>query len=154
MLVDLLLISPFIGPDDDDFPALNFVGTLLLGRFFKPLWINLIDERWEAKLKRANEDFSGDPKLMWWFFQDMCIPVATVLLVGLGVPYVFAKGFFPRLGYSASVNSTVYRFSWLGSLGLCTFYYLGKGLCLQLHDSIRDDRYTIGRRLEDVGDGS
>ncbi|KAM3278384.1 hypothetical protein ACQJBY_045942 [Aegilops geniculata] len=148
LLVDLLLISPFVGTDDD-FPALNFFRTWLLGRFF-----NHVDESWEAKLKRANEDFSAELRPMWWFFQDVCIPVAMKLLVALGVPYVLAKGVFPRLGYSASVNLIVYRFSWLGSFGLCAFYYLGKALCVQLHDSIRHDRYTIGRRLEDVGDWS
>lgn len=153
LLVDLLLISPFTGTDDD-FPALNFFRTWLLGRFFKRLWINHVDESWEAKLKRAKEDFSAELRPMWWFFQDVCMPLGTELLVALGVPYVLAKGFFPRLGYSASVNSTVYRFSWLGSFGLCAFYYLGKVLFVQLHDSIRHGRYAIGRRLEDVGDGS
>ncbi|XP_044984994.1 probable E3 ubiquitin ligase SUD1 isoform X2 [Hordeum vulgare subsp. vulgare] len=151
LLADLLLISPFVGTD---FPALNFFRTWLLGRFFKLLWINHVDESWEAKFKRANEDCSGELRAMWWFFQDVCIPVAMKLLVALAVPYVLAKGVFPRLGYSASLNSTVYRFSWLGSLGICAFYCLGKVLCVQLHDSIRDDRYAIGRTLEDVGDGS
>ncbi|XP_037417109.1 probable E3 ubiquitin ligase SUD1 [Triticum dicoccoides] len=115
LLVDLLLISPFIGPDDD-FPVLDFFCIWSLGSLLKKLWIKL-------------------------------------LLAALGAPYVLAKLVFPRFGYSAAMNSTVYHFAWLGSLGFCVLCYLGKVLCVQLHDSITDDRYIIGQRLKDVGDG-
>lgn len=87
---------------------------------------------------------------MWWFLQDVCMPIVTKLLAALGVPYVLAKGVFPRFGYSVAMNSAVYRFVWLGSLG----FYLAKALCAKLHDSIRDARYVVGQRLEDVADGS
>ena len=87
---------------------------------------------------------------MWWFFPDVCIPIATKLLTALVVPYVLAKGVFPTFGYSAAVNSAVYRFAWSGSIDLCALCYLAKVFCVQLHDSIRDDRYIIGRTLEDV----
>jgi hypothetical protein len=46
------------------------------------------------------------------------MPIATKLVAALCVPYVLAKGVFPRFGYSAAVNSTVYRFAWLVILGL------------------------------------
>jgi E3 ubiquitin-protein ligase MARCH6 len=73
------------------------------------------------------------------------LPVATKLVTALGIPYVLAKCIFPKLGFSVGMNSTVYRFAWLGSL---TFYVL----CIKLHGSIRNDRYAIGRRLEDFAD--
>ncbi|XP_037479692.1 probable E3 ubiquitin ligase SUD1 [Triticum dicoccoides] len=155
LLVDLSLTSPFFVGRDDEFPATSFFRTWLLGRIFKQLWIKcLVDKRWKAKLDRAKEDLSAGLGPMWWFFQDMCVPVVVTLLAALVVPYVLARGVFPGLGYPTAVNSTVYRFAWSGGLGVCALCWLAKGLCVMLHDSIKEDRYAIGRRLEDVGDGS
>ncbi|XP_048557297.1 probable E3 ubiquitin ligase SUD1, partial [Triticum urartu] len=152
LLVDLSLISPFAGPVDD-FPVLNFFCTFLLGRFSKRIWIkSFVDERLEAKLNRAKEDLCVELRLMWWFFQDVCVPVAVKLVAALGVPYVLAKVIFPRLGFSADVNLTVYRYVWSVRLGLWALCCLGKVLRVEMHDSIRDDRYIIGQRLQDVGD--
>ncbi|XBI33502.1 hypothetical protein VPH35_056821 [Triticum aestivum] len=160
LLVDLLLISPFIGPDHD-FPVLDFFCIWSLGSLLKKLWIKLvsssepflayfIDERWEqAKVYWYSRSIP-----LCWFFQGMFMPMAMKLLAALGAPYVLAKLVFPRFGYSAAMNWTVYRFAWLGSLGFCVLCYLGKVLCVQLHDSIRDDRYIIGQRLKDVGYGN
>ncbi|VAH11539.1 hypothetical protein VPH35_005302 [Triticum aestivum] len=155
LLVDLSLTSPFFVGRDDEFPATSFFRTWLLGRIFKQLWIKcLVDKRWKAKLDRAKEDLSAGLGPMWRFFQDMCVPVVATLLAALVVPYVLARGVFPGLGYPTAVNSTVYRFAWSGGLGVCALCWLAKGLCVMLHDSIKEDRYAIGRRLEDVGDGS
>ncbi|KAM0905658.1 hypothetical protein ACQ4PT_017253 [Festuca glaucescens] len=164
LLVDLSLISPFIGPDDD-FPVLDFFCTWSLGWQVKNLWMNMarftaaapflayfIDERWDGKLTQARVDWSSGAISLLWFFQDIYIPVATKLLTALGLPYLLAKGLFPRLVCSAAVNSTVYRFAWLSSLGFYAICYLGKVLCIKLHDSIRDDHYIIGERLQDVAD--
>ncbi|XP_047044872.1 probable E3 ubiquitin ligase SUD1 isoform X1 [Lolium rigidum] len=166
LLVDLSLISPFIGPDDD-FPVLDFFCTWSLGWQVKNLWMNMarftaaapflayfIDERWDGKLTQARVDWSSGAISLSWFFQDIYIPVATKLLAALGLPYLLAKGLFPRLGCSAAVNSTVYRFAWLSSLGFYVICYLGKVLCIKLHDSIRDDHYIIGERLQDIADCS
>lgn len=120
----------------------------------EPFLAYFIDERWERRLKQAEVYWSSRAIPLCWFFQGIFMPMAMKLLAALGVPYVLAKGVFPRFSYSAVMNSTVYRFAWLGSLGFCALCYLGKVLCVQLHDSIRDDRYIIGQRLKDVGDGS
>ncbi|VAH23682.1 unnamed protein product [Triticum turgidum subsp. durum] len=151
LLVDLSMISPFFVGSDDEFPATSFFRTWLLGCIFKQLWIKcFIDKRRKAKLNQAKEDLSSELRPMWWFFQDVCVPVVATLLAALGVPYVLARGVFPGLGYPANMNSTAYRFAWSGSLGVCTLCWLAKALCVMLHDSIKDDRYTVGRRLEDV----
>ena len=81
------------------------------------------------------------------------MPIATRLLPALCIPYVLAKGVFPRFGYSAATNSAVYRFAWLGTLGPCALCYISKLLCAKLHDSIRDECYVIGQRLEEVAGG-
>ena len=85
------------------------------------------------------------------------MPITMKLVIVLCVPYVLAKGLFPRFGYSAAVNSAVYHFAWLGSLALCGLCYLAKvfwGVLVKLHDSIRDERYIIGQRLQDYTDNS
>ncbi|KAM3300676.1 hypothetical protein ACQJBY_041604 [Aegilops geniculata] len=151
LLVDLSLISPFFVGSDDEFPATSFFRTWLLGCIFKQLWMKcFVDKRWKAKLDRAKEGLSSELRPMWWFFQDVCVPVVLRLLAALGVPYVLARGVFPGLGYPADMNSMAYRFAWWGGLGVCTLCWLTKALCAVLHDSIKDDRYAVGRRLEDV----
>ncbi|XP_037472970.1 probable E3 ubiquitin ligase SUD1 [Triticum dicoccoides] len=161
LLVDLFLISPIVGPADD--VSLSYIWAL--GFLFMRIWLKLvqqirarpvlaysIDERWVPMIVRWKADCLSWEISMCWFLQEIFMPIATRLLAALGVPYVLAKVVFPRFGYSAAVNSAVYRFAWLGSLGSCELCYLFKVLCVKLHDSIRDERYVIGKRLEDVPD--
>ncbi|VAH11554.1 hypothetical protein VPH35_005307 [Triticum aestivum] len=161
LLVDLFLISPIVGPADD--VSLSYIWAL--GFLFMRIWLKLvqqirarpvlayiIDERWVPTIVRWKADCLSWEISMCWFLQEIFMPIATRLLAALGVPYVLAKVVFPRFGYSAAVNSAVYRFAWLGSLGSCELCYLFKVLCVKLHDSIRDERYVIGKRLEDVPD--
>ncbi|KAF6992397.1 hypothetical protein CFC21_009393 [Triticum aestivum] len=163
LLVDLFLISPFVGPADG--ASLTYIWAL--GFLFMRIWLKLvqqirarpvlayiIDERWVPTIVRWKADCLSWEISMFWFLQEVFMPIATRLLAALGVPYVLAKGVFPRFGYSVAVNSAVYRFAWLGSVGSCELCYLFKLLCVKLHDSIRDERYVIGKRLEDVPDHS
>lgn len=167
LLVDLLFLSPFIGPNDD-VPALGFFCTWFLGRGlqntalylvpwervepFLPCMAYFIDETWDGELSLAKEALTSVRLI--WLLEDELMPIAAKLLAALGVPYVLAKGVFPRFGYSASVNSTVYHFAWFGSLAFCVLCYLAKLFFIKLHDSIRDDRYVVGKSLEDVADSS
>jgi E3 ubiquitin-protein ligase MARCH6 len=119
-----------------------------------PFLAYFIDERWDPKIVRYRADYRSGAISLCWFFQDIFMPIAMKLVSALCVPYVLAKGVFPRFGYSAAVNSAMYRFAWLVILGLVAFCYLAKVLCVELHASIRDDRYLIGKRVQDVADGS
>nr|GEV91828.1 probable E3 ubiquitin ligase SUD1 isoform X2 [Tanacetum cinerariifolium] len=77
------------------------------------------------------------------------------LLTALCIPYVLARGVFPVLGYPLVVNSAVYRFAWLGCLGFSLLCFCAKRFHVwftNLHNSIRDDRYLIGRRLHNFGE--
>ncbi|VAI76988.1 unnamed protein product [Triticum turgidum subsp. durum] len=167
-LVDFLVMSPFIVPSDD-IPVLDFFSIWFLGMLLLKFWTNLahwtrdapflahfIDGRWDWKLTRAKDDgFAG--LRAKWVLQDILMPITMKLVIVLCVPYVLAKGLFPRFGYSAAVNSTVYHFAWLGSLALYALCYLAKvfwGVLVKLHDSIRDERYIIGQRLQDYTDNS
>ncbi|KAF8712554.1 hypothetical protein HU200_028305 [Digitaria exilis] len=165
LLVDCLLILPFVVPFDEvlvlDFFCTWFLGLQLLKFWTKlvrwtriaPFLAYFIDERWDEKLTRAREDgFSGLRAM--WVLRVILMPIIVKLLSALCVPYVLAKG-IARFGYSAPVNSTVLRFAWLGSLAMCVLCYLAKVLCrlvVRLHDSIRDERYLIGQRLQNYTD--
>ncbi|XP_062195564.1 probable E3 ubiquitin ligase SUD1 isoform X2 [Phragmites australis] len=168
LLVDCLLISPFVVPANE-VPVLDFFCTWFLGMQLLKFWTKLvhwtrvvpslayfISERWDQKLTRARQDgFSGLRAM--WVLQDVLMPITVKLVSALCVPYVLAKGVFPRFGYSAAVNSTVHRFAWLGSLALCALYHLAKVFCrffVKLHDSIRDERYLIGQRLQNYAGNS
>lgn len=114
----------------------------------------LVDESWRMKFERVRDD--GFLRLQGlWVLREIVVPIMMKLLTALCVPYVFARGIFPVLGYPLIVNSAVYRFAWLGCLlvGLM-------GFCVRrfhiwftnVHNSIRDDRYLIGRRLHNFGE--
>lgn len=135
--------------------------TALVLLFLKVGWIRVapfltcfIDERWDHKLTQARQDgFSGLRAL--WVLRDVLMPITVKLLTALCVPYVLAKCVAPRFGYSADVNSVMLRFAWLGSLAMCAIYYLARVLSRsvgRLHDSIRDERYLIGQRLQNYAD--
>ncbi|XP_004972376.1 probable E3 ubiquitin ligase SUD1 isoform X2 [Setaria italica] len=162
LLVDYLLISPF-GPPYNEVPVLDFFCTWFLGLQLLKFWTKLvrwtrvapflayfIDERWDRKLSQAREDgFSGLRAM--WVLRDILMPMIVKLLSAVCVPYVLAKVVAPVLGYSAPVNSAVLRFAWLGSLAMCVLCYIAKVLCrlvVRLHDSIRDERYLVGQRLQ------
>jgi E3 ubiquitin-protein ligase MARCH6 len=114
----------------------------------------LVDDTWRVKFEQVRAD--GFSQLRGWrVFTSIVAPILIHLLTALCVPYVFARGLFPLLGYSLMVNSAVYRFAWLGCLFLGLFWYGGQRLhqwLLDLHNSIRDDRYLVGRRLHNYGE--
>jgi E3 ubiquitin-protein ligase MARCH6 len=115
-----------------------------------PFLVYFIDERWDRKLSQAREDgFSGLRAM--WVLRDILMPMMVKLLSALCIPCVLAKVVAPAFGYSSSMNSVVLRFAWLGSLAMCVLCYMAKvlsRLVVRLHDSIRDERYLVGQRLQ------
>lgn len=114
----------------------------------------LVDESWRTKFERVKAD--GFTRLRgFWILREIVGPILVQLLTALCVPYVFARGLFPVLGCSLITNSAVYRFAWSGCLMLGMLLYMGKCLrqwLLELHNTIRDDRYLIGKRLHNFED--
>uniref|UniRef100_A0A453A318 E3 ubiquitin-protein ligase MARCHF6-like C-terminal domain-containing protein n=4 Tax=Aegilops tauschii subsp. strangulata TaxID=200361 RepID=A0A453A318_AEGTS len=137
LLVDLTLLSPFIGPGNG-VPVLDFFCTWALGR---------ITQIYGIRLARRYKVRGGLPSLAdsvenYWTGDKLeslskMGPFATKLVAALGVPYVLAEGVFPRLGYPAAVNSMVYHFAWLGCIAFYALCYLAKVAFTMLHDSIR-----------------
>lgn len=114
----------------------------------------LVDDSWRVKFERVRED--GFSRLQgFWVLREIVVPIIMKLLTALCVPYVLARGVFPVFGYPLVVNSAVYRFAWLGCLGFSLLCFCAKRFHVwftNLHNSIRDDRYLIGRRLHNFGE--
>ncbi|PKA50627.1 E3 ubiquitin-protein ligase MARCH6 [Apostasia shenzhenica] len=162
LLFELLVIVPMRVPVDES-PVFLLYQDWALGLIFLKIWTRLVmldqmaplvDESWRIKFERVREDgFSG--LRGFWILREIVIPIITKLLTALCVPYVFAKGVFPVLGYPLIVNSAVYRFAWLGCLLFSMLFFCAKRFHVwftNLHNSIRDDRYLIGRRLHNFGE--
>ena len=116
----------------------------------------LVAESWRIKFERVRED--GFSRLQgFWVLREIVLPITMKLLTALCVPYVLARGVFPVFGYPLVVNSAVYRFAWLGCFGFSLLCFCAKRFHVwftNLHNSIRDDRYLIGRRLHNFGEDS
>ncbi|KAL2939365.1 putative E3 ubiquitin ligase SUD1 [Bienertia sinuspersici] len=164
LLFELLVIVPMRVPVDES-PVFLLYQDWALGLIFLKIWTRLVmldhmmplvDESWRAKFERVRED--GFSRLQGlWVLREIVLPIILKLLTALCVPYVLARGVFPVLGYPLIVNSAVYRFAWLGCLCLSVLFFCAKRFHVwftNLHNSIRDDRYLIGRRLHNFGEAA
>ncbi|CAH9057800.1 unnamed protein product [Cuscuta europaea] len=162
LLFELLVIVPMRVPVNES-PVFLLYQDWALGLIFLKIWTRLVmldhmmplvDESWRIKFERVRQD--GFSRLQgFWVLREIVVPIIMKLLTALCVPYVLARGVFPILGYPLVVNSAVYRFAWLGCLGFSLLWFCGKRFHVwftNLHNSIRDDRYLIGRRLHDFGE--
>ncbi|KAF9601697.1 hypothetical protein IFM89_022117 [Coptis chinensis] len=162
LLFELLVIVPMRVPVDES-PVFLLYQDWALGLIFLKIWTRLamldhmtplVDESWRMKFQRVREDGFSQLRGLW-VLQEIVIPIIMKLLTALCVPYVFARGVFPVLGYPLIVNSAVYRFAWVGCLSFSSLYFCAKRFHVwftNLHNSIRDDRYLIGRRLHNFGE--
>jgi len=157
LLFDLLVVVPLRVPVDES-PVFILYQDWAFGLIFLKIWTKLVllgqmapltDDSWRIKFEQVKAD--GFSRLRGlWVLREILSPILVKLLTALCVPYVFARGLFPLLGYSLIVNSAVYRFAWSGCLVLGLLWYWIRKLhqwFMDLHNSIRDDRYLIGRRL-------
>lgn len=162
LLFELLVIVPMRVPVDES-PVFLLYQDWALGLIFLKIWTRLVmldhmmplvDESWRIKFERVRED--GFSRLQGlWVLREIVFPIIMKLLTALCVPYVLARGIFPVLGYPLVVNSAVYRFAWLGCLCFSILWFCAKRFHVwftNLHNSIRDDRYLIGRRLHNFGE--
>ncbi|XP_042485627.1 probable E3 ubiquitin ligase SUD1 [Macadamia integrifolia] len=162
LLFELLVIVPMRVPVDES-PVFLLYQDWALGLIFLKIWTRLVmldhmtplvDESWRIKFERVREDGFSQLRGIW-VLREIVIPIMMKLLTALCVPYVLARGVFPVLGYPLIVDSAVYRFAWVGCLSFSLLCFCAKRFHFwftNLHNSIRDDRYLIGRRLHDFGE--
>ncbi|XP_076956303.1 putative E3 ubiquitin ligase SUD1 isoform X2 [Bidens hawaiensis] len=164
LLFELLVIVPMRVPVDES-PVFLLYQDWALGLVFLKIWTRLVmldhvmplmDDSWRVKLERVRQE--GFSRLQaFWVLREIVVPIIIKLLTALCVPYVLARGVFPVFGYPLVVNSAVYRFAWLGCLGFSLLCFCAKRFHVwftYLHNSVRDDRYMIGRNLHNFGEDS
>ncbi|XP_071715416.1 probable E3 ubiquitin ligase SUD1 [Rutidosis leptorrhynchoides] len=162
LLFELLIIVPMRVPVDES-PVFLLYQDWAFGLIFLKIWTQLVmldqlaplvDDSWRVKFERVKRN--GFSRLQGvWVLREIVIPIVMKLLTALCFPYVLARGVFPVFGYPLIVNSAVYRYAWVGCLGFSLVYFCAKRLhawYTNLHNSIRDDRYLIGRRLHNFGE--
>lgn len=114
----------------------------------------MVDRSWLAKFEQVlNHGLSQQPVLR--LFQEILIPMITRVLIALCVPYMFARQVLTVLGYPLVVNSGIHRYLWPGCFAFSIIWFCVKVICvgvIHLHNSIRDDRYRVGERLQDYGE--
>ncbi|XP_071733668.1 probable E3 ubiquitin ligase SUD1 [Rutidosis leptorrhynchoides] len=162
LLFELLVIVPMRVPVDES-PVFLLYQDWALGLVFLKIWtrlvmmehvLPLVDDSWRVKFEQVRDD--GFSRLLgFWVLREIVVPVIMKLLTALCIPYVLSRGVFPAFGYPLVINSAVYRFAWLGCLGFSLLCFCAKRFHVwftNLHNSIRDDRYLIGRRLHNFGE--
>ena len=107
------------------------------------------NDAWRTKLQRVKED--GFSNLNFLFVsREIVGPVLRDLLTAHCIPFVFARGLAPLLHLPLTTQSAIFRFAWLGCLAFFLFAHAvvrAGDWVTELHNSIRDDRYLVGRRL-------
>lgn len=130
-----------------------------LGLLFLKLWVRLVliggpswCAMWRSRFERVlNDGFTHLDACR--IFSTVISPLTLNLLLLLGVPYVTVKGAMWMLCSDRILIALAVRFSYAAAAGL---YVLYRGICTlrklltYIHNSARDNRYLIGRRLHNI----
>ncbi len=160
ILLELTITVPLRVPHNET-PYLYLQQDWALGLLIMKLWNKVVlagrlNLEWRERVERAREGgFLGMGPNIERTLQEVVLPVLGWTLVALSTPYAVAFGVLPLFGHSTFVTGVVYRFSYLG---IAVTYLLQLAIrslfsaMRSLHDSIRDDRYLIGKRLYNFRD--
>lgn len=107
--------------------------------------------KWRERVLRAREgDIIGLNQNFARTMREVVLPVLFSVVTALSVPYSFARGILPLLGAPRWVSNLVYRYAYLVITCLRCGYETTKysiSILRDLHDSIRDEKYLMGKRL-------
>lgn len=107
------------------------------------VWRDRLNRAWDGGFFAIGEHFGRT-------WSEVLYPVLWAETLALMAPYAFTHGLLPALGLSRLVCNTVHRYIYLLLLcGYAATIALDKfksGL-YALHDSIRDDKYLVGKKL-------
>jgi E3 ubiquitin-protein ligase MARCH6 len=127
-----------------------------LGLLLIKVWSKIADAggfgaRWRERMERARDGgLLGAGRNFSRTFFEVVGPILFCSVLSLAIPYTFVHLLLPSLGFSLEVSSFIYRYLYVWLMCLYMTFVVGRytraGLCA-LHDSIRDDKYLVGRRL-------
>ncbi|RZC66901.1 hypothetical protein C5167_010582 [Papaver somniferum] len=151
-------------------PVLLLCQDWVVGFLFFKLWRTLVFTvtlycvsplnsvyQWTLKMEfeRVREnDFLKLPRR--WMLQEILNSIVMNLLMSLCLLYFLTRWIVPLLWFMLTVNSTVYRFTWVACVTIIVLFSCAKRFLVwitNLHDSIRDDRYS-GLELQNFGEAT
>jgi len=154
LLFELILVPVRVSYDETPYFCLHqdwALGLLLLKVWSCIAVTGGLGGHWRERVLRAREgDIIGLDQNFWRTMREVVIPVLVSVITALSVPYSVARGLLPLLGIARWVSNMVYRYAYLViTCLLCGFESLRYSISIlrDLHDSIRDDKYLVGKRL-------
>lgn len=155
VLLELTITVPLRVPFNET-PYLYLHQDWALGLLIMKLWNKVVlagrvNVDWRQRVERAREGgVLGMGPNFPRTLQEVVLPVLMWTLIALCLPYTFAQGVLPVLGFSRFASNVVYRFIYVGIAAVYGFQVAMRSMFRAmrgLHDSIRDDKYLIGKRL-------
>lgn len=160
LLFELILVPFRIG--DNETPYFCMHQDWALGLLLLKVWACVavtggLGGVWRERVLRFRDwELAGLDRHFGRLLKDVLLPVLTPLITILSVPYTIARGLLPALGAARWISNWVYRYSYLAIAS----WYCGRestrylvSLLRDLHDSIRDEKYLVGKRLYNFNGG-
>jgi hypothetical protein len=155
LLAELVVTIPFrVGHNESPFFYLHqdwALGFLLVKVSTRIVLAGGFTAEWRDRLARAREGgFFGIGEHFERTWREVVAPVLWGQILALAAPYALTQGLLPALGASRLLSSIVHRYVYIWMLSmyiaLVAFEKCKSGL-YALHDSIRDDKYLVGKKL-------
>lgn len=154
LLFELILVPIRVSADETPYFCLHqdwALGLLLLKVWSCIAGAGGFGAKWRERILRAREgDMMGLSQNFSRTMREVVMPILLSLITALSIPYSVARGLLPLLGVARWVSNVVYRYAYLVITCLyCGFETLRYSVSIlrDLHDSIRDDKYLMGKRL-------
>lgn len=110
-----------------------------------------LGNKWRERVLRARQgDIIGVNENFPRTMREVVLPVLFSVVTALSLPYSFARGILPLLGAGRWFSNLVYRYAYLVVTCLCCCYESVRysvSILRDLHDSIRDEKYLMGKKL-------
>lgn len=154
LLFELILMPVRVGHNETPYFCMHqdwALGLLLLKVWACIAMTGGLGTKWRERVMRAREgDILGLNQHFRRSMREVVLPVLISVVTALAVPYSFARGLLPLMGVSRWISNLVYRYAYLVIAcvycGVETLRY-SISMLRELHDSIRDDKYLVGKRL-------
>lgn len=159
LLFELILVPVRVGHNETPYFCMHqdwALGLLLLKVWAGVAMTGGLGAKWRERVMRAREgDIIGLNQHFRRSMREVVLPVLFSVVTALSIPYSFARGFLPLVGVSRWVSNIVFRYAYLV---IAALYCLVEGarysvsMLHELHDSIRDDKYLVGKQLHNFTD--
>lgn len=161
LLFELTLMPIRVGQNETPYFCMHqdwAMGLLLLKVWACIAMTGGLGAKWRERVLRAREgDVLGLDQNFGRSMREVFLPLLVSVLTALSVPYSFARGLLPFLGVTRWVSNLVYRYVYLVIAWVyCGMETMRYSICMlrDLHDSIRDDKYLMGKKLYNFMEGS